>query len=173
MVKITLCFWNLDPNNQNNIGKVVRKLESILNREVSITTTDIKISEPPIDTDICIGFGDIAYNSIPEEIESWRAPELSLLFGSNKIYREQLTETFNEIKEELGRAEQEEKKVLQVEKQEVTFGKNAQINITPQEVEYLKGIKDILGGGAIIIKKDDLEIRIEDDNNKRDTGENS
>jgi len=48
-----------------------------------------------------------------------------------------------------------------VKKNETTFGKIADICITEKEAEYLKRVKDLLGGSKIVIKKGDITIEVE------------
>ena len=50
---------------------------------------------------------------------------------------------------------------ISVEKDNISFGIGANIEITEQEANYLKKIRDLLGGGKMVITKGDLRIEVE------------
>lgn len=172
-VKVALCGWELTDAQFSLLEKISKKLHAMSELVEEATCTDVKALKPP-EADIFIAFGDIAYNSISSQNETWRAPSVSLMQTSDaRRYKIRVNEILVEIIESIKRGNNVAQTETHIEtNQGTTVGLNANIKITTEEAEYLKTIKEIVGGGTVVIKNGDTEIRIEDKNGEY-TRENS
>jgi uncharacterized FlaG/YvyC family protein len=173
---VYLYDFGTNENNIKALGNIVNFLAKLLKEEIpevefEISTTDLKVFECAIEP-VCISFGQkvepyvknpklqmitLPISSILKEekeenkknkkiikkdIESF-VSQLKTLYNSNKIIDNPSSSAYVEVKEG------------------VTAGINNSIfNFTLEEVEHLKKIKELLGGGKIIFTKGDTRLEI-------------
>lgn len=171
--KIAFCGWELTDPQLALLGKIATKLQKMSPLIEEVHCTDIKALEAP-EADVYVAFGDIAFNSISGMKEVWRAPSVSLMETADaRRYKLRVNEILTEIVESLKRGEDIAQTKAHVEtKDGVTVGLDANIKVTTEEAEYLRTIKELVGGGTIVIKKGDTEIRIEDKDEQKTTTDN-
>lgn len=161
-VTISLCGWDIKQEESELLYKISSKIRELIDVN-DLDITDLKISEVA-EKDIYIAFGDVAYNSLSDKEDTWKAPTLSLMLGvGDKVnkYRQKTIDIIKEIADSIKREQELKDRELYVETQHKSIGLNGDIKISMEEAKYLKTIKDILGGGTIVIRKGDSEIRIE------------
>ena len=144
----------------------IKKFASTISKEVTVRIHDTK-SLGPIETNsTCVAFSGLAAKEINSCYEHWVAPTLkSMLPSSDACTRskQRAKEIIIVAVEAILAAEKQEPTSTYVETPEgITVGSDGcQINITEQEAEHLKKIKDLLGGGKMIITKGDVRIEVE------------
>lgn len=165
MKELILVVWG-PTKEEMNLLENIKKFVFTLCKDITVSIYDAK-SLGPIETDnSCVAFGKLAAAEIHACYEHRIAPVLDLMLPSSDDYVSNRQETkdllANAIKEIL-KAEKEEPTSTYVETPKgITVGTDGcQINITEQEAEHLKKIKDILGGGRMVITKGDLRIEVE------------
>lgn len=130
------------------------------------------ITHGDLDTDKpCIAFGAGAESNTKTSSKLWLMPLVSALVPSDdnvdsrkeglKLIKDMGPELDKVILEIVAKVEEEPTETF-VEKDGVTIGKaGVNIEITEEEAKYLKRIKDLLGGGKMVITKGDLRIETE------------
>ena len=129
----------------------------------------MEYSEPTTKHSIVIVFGDLARGMLSAQENIYLLPEISRLHAhpKNTESRRQAAEITKiicaKIKEMCLEKSVENKQTEHVETDTgIKVGRSGfDINITEQEAEYLKKIRDLLGGGKIVITKGDLKIEVE------------
>lgn len=162
--RIALCGWEESANTRKLIEKIRDKLVTMSEDILSINIVDLKTEEAP-EVDIYITFGDLAYTALADKEEVYKCPKTTLMFSNTaQSYKTEAFNILKEVVETISRAKKIQQRELYVETNNgTTVGLNANIKITTEEAEYLKTIKDIVGGGTIVIKYGNQEIRIEDE----------
>jgi len=168
--KIELCVWE-EPSAEEEklINAIIAKLQKDSSDIKIVRFSALKSSTPLDDSDIYIAFGDVAYSALLdlEDKDIYKAPLLSLMLGDNGYsYKVEANEVFKEVIETINKANSKTETEVYVEHQGVTFGPGGDINITEEEAEYLKKIKDIIGGGTVTITKGNIKLKIEDKNER-------
>lgn len=172
---ITFYGMDIDKEGKEIINKIISFIQKDESREYKTSIVDVKSIDPERIDYPAIIFGQVAKRliEIDESLPHWTLPPLESLLTNkeNKESRERAFEELKEIKEfikkysledHLDAEDQlaEEQDYSYVEKDSVKFGDFGDINITEREAEHLKKIKDILGGGKIVIRKGDLVLEV-------------
>lgn len=93
----------------------------------------------------------------------WKLPDIKKLHadGDEKL-RKKAVDTLKIIGEDIKNCNEkpEIEQESYVEKDGIKFGKLQDIQITEEEAEHLKKIRELLGGGTIVIKKGDLILEV-------------
>ena len=130
------------------------------------------ITHGDLDTDKpCIAFGAGAEGNTKTSSKLWLMPLVSALVPSDdnvdsrreglKLIKEMAPELDKVILSTVAKANEEPIETF-VEKDGVTIGQaGVDIEITEAEAKYLKRIKDLLGGGKMVVTKGDLRIEVE------------
>lgn len=172
-VIIDLMAWGLRENQEELANKIFQAIAghaAIENVEYASRITDAKRYEPLPEDRVRprVAFGDLAYRSITGNDPKWMLPELSKLVANKEniaaraAAAEQIKTIGQELKvyvEKLLAAAQ-----IHIETPEgITIGlANTDIMITESEADYLKRLKDLLGGSKMVITKGDLRIEVSD-----------
>jgi hypothetical protein len=108
--------------------------------------------------DVLVVFGNRAYNQIKKDVENkiFKARSFQKMISDPECKRD----TLETLQEALEWIKTEEETKMIVSKENVEIGLGGQIQLSEKEVEYLSNLKNILGGGDIIITKGDLTIEI-------------
>lgn len=94
----------------------------------------------------------------------WEFPDIEVLTNTdeNKITRKVAFDKLKAVIEYISQHKTEDKKVFIEMPSGVTFGRiDANILISEQEATYLKQIRNLLGGGKMVITKGDIRIEVE------------
>ena len=126
---------------------------------------DLETSQPTIE------FGQIANNATSTKGPNWTLHSLDNLVQTteNRKHREETLEFLPKIGRQINlyltelKEEKKEQKNNYIEHEGITIGlAETDILVTESEAEYLKRIRDLFGGGKVIITKGDLKIEIEE-----------
>jgi hypothetical protein len=150
-------------------GKIAKETLKDLDLVVIVhdvmTHGDIETESP------CIIFGTSAKNRVKTSASSWMLPPANSLVpgkpendGPRRDGLAAIEVISKELSDEISalRKKEEDPVEMYVEKEGVTVGKTrSNIEITEQEAEYLKRIRDLLDGGKMVITKGDYKIEVE------------
>lgn len=145
------------------------KIASTLKQEVKKVGKEIKTVihdvgvHGVISPEVSIMFGNLIGVSGPKDT-SWMAPKLSRMMAVNEdvhALKQNVMDIIREVADYY--RGKEEPMHMHVETPEgiTVGGLGAMIKITEKEAEHLKKIRDILGGGKMVITKGDLRIEVE------------
>ena len=153
---VQLCAWNLSPE-----GTEILKRISKLFNENSINTKIIDCGVSVYNPDeTVISFDKNSDATTADAKQKYVAGPIYKLIKQDKATR---ASTFEVVQQCVSDCLARETNTNYVEKDNVKVGndEHADIIINEQEITHLKKIRDFLGGGTVIIKKDNKEIRID------------
>jgi hypothetical protein len=156
---IIFIFPTLDEKQQKLLTNIYDWIKTKTDEEIILW--DVFFEEREIDPeDVLIVFGDRAYNQIKKDVENkiFKAKSFQKMISDPEYKRD----TLKILQEALEWLEMQEDKELVVSKGDVTVGLGGQIQLTEKEIEYLVNLKEILGGGDILITKGDLTLEIKE-----------
>lgn len=146
----------------NKIGGVLRDKAKEEGKELEVLVHDVKVhgdAEP----EIAILFGNVM-GVQTEDKNIYHAPKLSRMMSVNEdvnALKMRVMEFINDIVSLLPAEKDEIQQFVETPEGITVGGLGANIQITEKEAEHLKRIKDILGGGKMVIQKGDLRIEVE------------
>lgn len=95
----------------------------------------------------------------------WQLPDIKELHTDGnpdlRLKAMAILQTIGEEIKDYKEEEPEKKQESYVERDGVKFGDIQDIKLTMKEAEHLKNIRNLLGGGKIVIKKGDITVEIE------------
>jgi calcineurin-like phosphoesterase family protein len=156
---VVFIFPTLDKKQQELLTNICDWIKTKTNEEIVLW--DVFFEEREINPeDVLIVFGDRAYNQIKKDVENkiFKAKSFQKMISDPECKRD----TLKTLQEALEWLETQKDKELVVSKGDVTIGFGGQIQLTEKEVEYLVNLKEILGGGDILITKGDLTLEIKE-----------
>lgn len=154
---LILCAWNISTEGKTILGKIQDVFKSKdLEAEIRDTATHKIEHNIPI-----IVFDEQSRNVLPDSDLLFNAGPLFELIKGDSNFRITTWETIKTVIE-LINAKKNDTQYIEKQNAKVGPNKNADIILSEEETKALKRIKDFLGGGVIVIKKGDLEIRIEE-----------
>jgi len=162
---IRACVWKMTSNQEELLKLLLQVIKDSLEEKI-IPIDDLSSVEPQ-PADYIIYFGAMAgkYADEIKKKQIWELPDLCELENKpeNKAMRKRAFEKLKAIIEFIKNDTAiEEKKICVETEDKVTIGRiNSDICITEQEAKYLKQIRDLLGGGKMVIQKGDLRIEVE------------
>jgi hypothetical protein len=146
----------------NKIGGVLRDKAKEQDKEINVIIHDVEV-HGDADPEVAILFGNVI--GIRTENKSvYHAPKLSRMMSVNEdvnALKMRVMEFIDEIVSLLPAEEDQTKQFVETPEGITVGGIGADIQITEKEAEHLKKIKDILGGGKMVIQKGDLRIEVE------------
>jgi len=166
MKELAFVVWDAGEKERkllDGIEVYVRKL--FKDEKVKIQIDDLKaIGETSYDIP-CIIFGGVA-DTCAEYKERWLVSDLKMMLPDHEGFMKHKKSTMDVLTEAVSHllaAKEPEPISTHLETPEgITVGPDGcQINITEAEAIHLKNIKDILGGGKMVITKGDLKIEVE------------
>jgi len=148
--------------------KLAEKISSVLtdrarNRGIGIDVTihDVE-AHGELNADVCMLFGAVI--GVEAKHKRYDAPKLSRMLSVNEdtdALKMRVMEFIDDIIENFSHKNEEDKMYVEAPNGITVGGAGADIQITEEEAIHLKKIKDILGGGKIVIQKGDLRIEVE------------
>jgi len=170
MNNIHIVTWGLNQQDLVLIQGIQKYLEKLLEdnkKEYRVVLNDIKtIGETTYKTP-CVVFGNECDTYCKFTGKLWKLPSLKTMRLGKKTCKdnkqlvlEQLTNIAKNIDKKITQ-KPTEKYIETNTGVKVGDSKICDIQITKQEATHLKNIKDILGGGTMIIKKGDIELEID------------
>jgi len=168
MQNIFMVVWNLERQDLQLAEGIQSYLEGLFLKEkkdFKVVIHDIKTLGEQTYKDPCIVFNSEANNYCEFNDKTWTVPALKTMRINEPTREENKVTVFNvlnSIIKEVDTQKDEEPTKIHVEKSKLKFGDNdlCDIKITEREADHLKKIRDILGGGTMIIKKGDIELKI-------------
>ena len=166
MKELAFVVWDLSPNDAKLLSNIKKYTEGLFgDEEVNITIDDLKSLGETTYQVPCIIFGGMADNCAQYK-EAWVVANLEMMQPEHDDYvahKKRTMETLTEAVGRILRAKEPEPISTHVETPEgITVGPDGcQINITEAEADHLKKIKEILGGGKMVITKGDIRIEVE------------
>lgn len=157
MIKVVFCYWgSLVEEEMILLQKIMKEFRKIYdNEEMEVSSLNIKAFEL-LRCDYSLLFDSHSY--IDQEDFDWRTFSLTEL-KNNNLAKKELLKLLKIISSFI--KEKESKRIV-VKKENTTLGIGGDIKLTEEELKYLMDLKSLLNGGKIIIKKNDIEIKIED-----------
>ena len=161
MKKIALIGWNLKTEDIELLERIKKFILDISNKH-EVVIDDIKSSGNAEYDDPCLVFGYKAINYTKFNNKHWQLPNTRTLLSNNEEKRL----AARTIQEAINILSVEEEPVVPTEmcvetedgtKVGPSFG---DIQITAEEADHLKKIRDILGGGKMVLTKGDLRLEI-------------
>lgn len=158
-MKILCVGWNLSREELETLTRTAAYIESELEGPVVLVTDAYRHTLTSYDE--YITFGKQAAETIAEnESNFWKMMSVKELKTKRVSAMKDLSSIIRDIKLKI--KTEEVKSSVHVEKEEITIGKTeCDIHISEKEVEYLQGLKKLLGGCKMIISKGDLKIEVE------------
>ena len=170
MDKVIFAVWNVSYDGKELLDKIKEYFISKLNKPIAIIVEDLKrLGSTDYDEDkevkAVIVFGKTAANYLSSHLMVV-VPGVEEMMPHCMPWLENkkaLMEALNEVAESLNKPPVPPTHVSLETKEKVSVGLTAcDINITKNEVEHVKRIRDILGGGKIVITKGDIKIEVEE-----------
>jgi len=162
---IAFCTWGASLTEQDLLKKIIEVFKSdIFKHEANIVTVDLKSMEYDERHDICVAFGDNAGRYI--KAGCLVCPSLKqMIEGPNtKQNKTRTWHRLNEAANLLSKVEVKTKNIHVKTPANITVGpKFTDIVLTPEEAQHLKNIKDLLGGGTMVITKGDMKIEVKNE----------
>jgi len=172
MIKIAFVTWNMNKEESELLDKIHLYFRGLLEgKTLEIRIDDLKtLGETSYDYP-CMVFGKQAINYITSSsINNWTLPSLKSMLPEDKFHKQNKLIAFDTLKEVASflldsseTTKDEEPTQAYVEtKERLTVGAGGfDFNMTEDEANHIKKIRDILGGGKMIITKGDLRIEVE------------
>lgn len=153
------CHWGYLSTEENFLLEKIKTafLDIYKDENLKVRILDLKSSEPTKESFLLLFGENINSEDYKDSFTVWRTKQLKELQVDNSLKR-QLFSLLKVISEEI---KIKQNQSLIVEKNNVSFGLGGEIKISEQELQYLKDLKDFLNGETIIIRKKDVEIKIE------------
>lgn len=172
-MKLFFVGWDLSKEDlmlANNIKSYFLNLIKQQNKSGEVTIQDIKtIGEVTYNDDCCV-FGEMPMRYCKFTKHIWKMPSFADMRKSKKDGPEKKKEvadlltviaTKTKVKEEDKQPEQETTTHVEIQGKSIGNSNLCDIQINKQEIEYLNRIKELLGGGTVVIKKGDIEIEVQ------------
>ena len=166
MKELVFVVWGANKKETELIEGIKKYTENLFgDQEVEITVDDLKtLGEKTYETP-CVIFGGVARSGANYQ-SGWLVPSLNMMLPEQDGYIKYKKKTMDTLAQAVAyilTAKKPEPTTTCVETPEgITVGPDGcQINITEAEAAHLKKIKEILGGGKMIITKGDVKIEVE------------
>lgn len=154
---ITLVGWKETKETLATLNSI----KSFVEKEIGFNTSIVDAYRTTVEGEFYyIYFGEDAknYSEHKEAKGLWTMPTVKKLSKDRKNNIVVLKKILTEIKEKTEKPVQ----VYTETEDGITLGKEAcNINITEQEVQYLKSLRDLLQGSKMIISKGDIKIEVQ------------
>jgi hypothetical protein len=147
--------------------QVAKNLLSVLSKGLGLEEIPIDdvYSVNPDHADVAICFGGFIQDDVTAGVNKVvKLPGLPMLIKNEKnIHTRQITfNTITQLVSELQQPEEPPTEAFIETPAGIKVGRaGLDINITAEEANYLKQIRDLLGGGKMVITKGDLRIEVE------------
>ena len=172
-MEISLYFWKLKEEETLIVEGIKTFLEKEAEVKINFTSCDLSVLEwEDKENDFDIYFGSMAFSfNKKKELEEEKYLVLSSLNyltkkEENQEKRIKSLVSLRKIASYLKKKNKKESEVVSlVEKQHLKIGSDplfTDITISPEEIQYLIKLKELLNGGIIILSKGKLSIRIEE-----------
>jgi len=165
MKELAFVVWDVGEKEQKLLYSIEVYVRKLFNgQQVKIHIDDLKtLGEKNYDIP-CVVFGSLA-DSCAEYKERWLVPDLKMMLPNHEnfmTHKKTTMDTLLQAATAVLEAKEPEPVTTHVETPEgITVGADGcQINITEAEATHLKNIKNILGGGKMVITKGDLKIEV-------------
>jgi len=164
MKEVTFVVWNASQEELELANKIKDYFISLFDSDISVKIDDLKNIGETTYENLCVVFGTTAKNYINHDV-LWEVPALSTMLPGEGYVKNKRSamRTLRRVAEELKTEKEEIPITTHLETpQGVTVGSEGyDINITEQEVDHLKNLKKILGGGKMVVIKGDIRIEVE------------
>jgi len=171
MIKVTFYKWKIDKESKKLIKKMTLALQKLLkNQSLSINIIDVaSYGEIKHETGYGLAFGKARRYLSGENI--FKLPPTKDLDAKseNIAARKKAFETLKNVAELINKASTKEEvpeenieAVVVRENTSIGNSKKADIIIPEDTIDYLRKVRDLLGGGRIEITKGDLHLVIEE-----------
>ena len=159
--KVAFCIWGANEEERALVDKIAGVfIDTIAKTEVIISVRDLKTYELNEEFDFYVAFGSLAQKSLEHSFLA--APSLASMLGTEAItYKTETMNILNALWQKI-KLEDKSSHTTAVETPEgiTVGGLGADIIITEKEAEHLKKVKDLLGGGKMVITKGNLRIEV-------------
>lgn len=162
---VYLCSMGMTEEEIELAGKisgVLKDKAKEAGKEVDVIIHDVEV-HGEVDPEIAILFGNVMGVDI-SNCTSYGAPRLSSMLtndAATMAIKVMVMRYIEEIIDMLPAEEDEVQTYVETPEGITVGGIGAMIEITPEEAEHLRKIRDILGGGKMVIQKGDLRIEVE------------
>ena len=162
---IAFCTWGASLTEQDLLNNIVRVfMNNIVECKAKRIIVDLKTTEYGENHDVCVAFGDNAGRYI--KAGCLVCPSLRQMIEGPNI-KQNKTKTWhilNEAAKHLLEVNDGLKNIHVKTPANITVGpKFTDIVLTPEEAQHLKNIKDLLGGGTMVITKGDMKIEVKNE----------
>lgn len=167
---VDVFLFSAEPEEHKVVERIMKFMNNLLKDRMDFTyrITDLKYKEPPAPEERAhelISFGDRAADNAPDWTTRLPPPLYLLIGNQNTETRKQVLEDIQRLARNIYTDYENEvhKPDAHVETPAgVTVGQTAcDIEITPEELEYLKELRKLLDGSKIVIIKGDIRIEVE------------
>ena len=164
---IDLLVWKATKEDEEILNSLMLYVQGKLVGPVIYKIIDLSSQEDTGKGIVTIAFGPQASRFLSGFKESdvyiFPKPELLTNNGVNTKRRMEAVVKLDKIAARIHRAQTEKPTKIHLETEEkVTIGKEAcDINVSEEEAEYLKKLRDLLGGSKIVVTKGDIRIEVE------------
>lgn len=167
-MKIVFAVWKLTDDIREMVRKLADYIANQLTQDFDYEILDVATYEVSNELDEpCFALGELAYKTI-SATHSWKLPAPKKLTKNtqNIQHRKHALQIVDNACRQISRADsarQLKPPTTHIETPVgVTVGQvDTDIQITPEELEYIQQLKQLLAGSKIIIQKGDLRIEIE------------
>jgi len=167
-MKLPFFIWKKDEETPGLVERITSTIERLANLSIEPDIWEVSTYGDNISVEgIGIAFGELAYRNVLDKpnLEVWLLPPQDKLLtdSGDTSSREAAYEVVQEIAYSLKNAERAEKISIHAETPEgATVGQeNTNIQITPEELDFARKLKELLKGCKMVITKGDLEIKVE------------
>jgi hypothetical protein len=154
MAKLILCDLGISEEKNILFNKIIGAFKNIHKEDIDTSICDLDSFEPQEESYLLI-FNTFFSGEKEKYRNIWFTHQVDI-FTKDNIKKKEVFELLKEISVFIKNKD----KSLLVEKDSVKLGIGGDITLNKEEIEYLNKIKELVNGGDIIIKKNDLEIRI-------------
>lgn len=165
MEKVTFYTWKIDKDGAKIIEGIGTVLDKMLGEETEKETIELASYGEFVHQEgwgICFGHLNKITDGTDGQIMEFPVLELLRRGKDNTQYREAALESLEVLANAIKDDVKEEPTTTHVETQGVSVGEaGTDIQVAPHEIDYLNKIKDLLGGGKVVITKGDVRIEVE------------
>jgi hypothetical protein len=164
MIELTFYPWRAGEPELQLLERIAKTLASLADQPVDWSVREIaSYGEVVHDTGWGITFPNTTQNVSAENDQCVELPTLDLLFPEprNKQFRQGAYETLEMVAGATKEEKEPEAKLVVESPEGHTVGKKGtDFEISEQELEYAKKIRDLIPGCSITIKKGDMQIKV-------------
>jgi hypothetical protein len=166
MKEVVFVGWDLTKEETELLDRIKEYFINLTDNKLTVKIEDLKVFGEKTYASSCIIFGNVANQYVvASKYKKWLVSEPKRMLPDYDDYLAYKKKTFDVLQEAsvaILKASKEEPISVHIETPEgITVGPDGcQINITESEAEHLKTIRDILGGGKMVITKGDLRIEV-------------